>query len=242
MRSKYTFILFVVLWTASGPLYAQQSTVNAFTEQDLRNLGNITPYSTGVTGFDNRYEGVKGSPLWFEDWQTGFLTVQGKGKLAKSLPLQLDVYNQIVYFRLEDKVNGSLPAKSIQSIAMENGETWQSFPEALVEAQKSEKWKFYRVLHNQNYLLLKCGEKILKKADYQGAYSPDRRYDEFITEESYYFSADRSSFEKIRLKKKQLLKLFPDREKQVNDLLEKNNWDIETESGLISLLQALEQK
>ena len=242
LSAAYKWLLMFAIAYLPLAAIAQQVVSNAFTEQELRNLGNITPYSPGVTGFDNRYEGVKGSPYWYDTWQNGYVVIQGKGKLDKSIPLQLDLYNQVVYFRIDDKVTGTLPAKSVQSVILENGSTWRSFPEADVTGKKSEKWKFYRVLHQDKYLLLVAADKILKKADYQGAYSADRRYDEFLMEEGYYLSADQKSFEKIKLKSKQVPGFFPGREARVQSLIKKNGWDTETEAGFVQLLQALEQE
>ena len=88
-----TWLLILVMGCLPGVARTQQVVSNAFTEQELRTLGNITPYSPGVTGFDNRYEGVKGTPYWYDNWQSGYVVVQGKGKLEKSIPLQLDAYN-----------------------------------------------------------------------------------------------------------------------------------------------------
>lgn len=234
------FLTLGILTLAPHTLSAQTTGNNDFTQQDLVNLGNLTPYSPGVRGFDNRYEGVKGSPYWYEDWQNGYIVIQGKGKISQSISLHLDQYNQVLYFRAERKTSGYLQAGQVQSIELDNGDRWESLPESLVESQKSDKWKFYRVLHRGNLTLLKSAEKILKKADYQGAYSPDRRYDEFIAEEFYYFSPDNKNFEKIRLRKKSMIKIFPDRETQINNLLRKNDWDPETESGFVLLLKALE--
>lgn len=237
-----TWLLILVMGCLPGVARTQQVVSNAFTEQELRTLGNITPYSPGVTGFDNRYEGVKGTPYWYDNWQSGYVVVQGKGKLEKSIPLQLDAYNHMIYFRIEDKVAGFLPAKSVQSVILDDGSVWQSFPEAMVAGNKSEKWKFYRVLHQGDYLLLGSADKILKKADYQGAYSADRRYDEFLVEEGYFLSADQKSFEKIKLKTKQIPKFFPGREATVERLIKKQGWDTETETGFVQLLQALEKE
>lgn len=245
MKPSVLFLFFLTLGNLTPAIHTLQAQItvnNDFTQQDLVNLGSLSPYSPGVRGFDNRYEGVKGSPYWYEDWQNGYIVVQDKGKISQPVSLQLDQYNRTLYFRIEGKTSGYLPAKQIQSVELENGDFWGSFPESLVESQKSDKWKFYRVLHRGNFTLLKSGDKILKKADYQGAYSPDRRYDEFISEESYYFSADNKTFEKIRLRKKTIIKIFPDREVQINNLLRKNDWDSETESGFVALLKALETK
>jgi len=87
-------------------------------------------------------------------------------------------------------------------------------------AKDFKKHKFFQVLKEGKYQLIKVPIKKLIAADYKGAYSADRRYDEYATFYRYYIMNPDSSINQIQLTKKSLIKLFPDKKDLINNTIE----------------------
>jgi hypothetical protein len=82
-----------------------------------------------------------------------------------------------------------------------------------------DKIKFYQVLYSNGTTIIKMAVKKLIEADYQRAYSADRRYDEYDTHYIYYHSGYDFVFHKISPNKKSLVTIFPDKKKIIESAI-----------------------
>ena len=188
-------------------------------EENLRAIINLKPYSIGVVGFDNRYEGVKGSPRLYDTLVTSFLNVRGQDYYIQ-LKSDIDLVNNTLLFM--HPRSGSLtqiPSEIVNEVVYNNDGkeiTYRTFEGSILDRDLKEK-KFCQLLMEKPVMFLKLPVKKMVEASYKGAYSPDRRYDEFITFNRYYIMGSDSIFHQLQLSKKSLLKLFPNRKSLIEE-------------------------
>ncbi len=140
-----------------------------------------------VQTFDERYEGVKGSPLLLEQWTPGKVALRN-GKVFTSVELKYDLYqDEIVVKHPYDRA--VIPDKlTIDWFSMATAQGNDSLHfvrvEYLPNNRKFPPNHFAQVLYGslsdpKKSTLLAVHTKKLIKADYQGGYSANRPYDEF---------------------------------------------------------------
>lgn len=240
---KLLFILLLsgLFWeTASAQIGATNQLEN---EQNLDQLMSLNPLSPGARGFDNRYEGVKGSPYLFDDWQEGQALIRGNREPTEQLLLNLDQSENLLIVNVSGSNFGQVSANKIEAVYLSDERVFRSFPLSLTEGRRDSTRRFYEVLYEGEFLLLKDHEKIFQKADYKGAYSADRRYDEFLSEQHYLLRAPGAKvFEKFtNLKRKNLEKALPQYEDRIRKLAKEKKWSLKEEKEAIALLRLLEQ-
>ena len=98
--------------------------------------------------------------------------------------------------------------------------------------------KFFQVLYGGQYSFIKMPVKIFTEAAYKGAYSPDRRYDEYETKYRYYILGTDNVFHQVQLNKKSLVKLFPDKKDLVGSVIDSGRFNNDEEM-VISVLEKL---
>lgn len=216
-------------------------------EQNLRDLGNLSPYSAGAVAFDNRYEGIQGTPFLFEDWRMGSIKFVKQDTFGTPVKLNVDLITQVVAVLLRDGSVGEMSATYIRELKVSNPAAKSSkhflvAREGDIEGIRSVRLKFYEILHKGEFTFLKLVEKKFKKADFQGAYSADRRYDEFLTQESYWLQIPGKSFEKVNLKRKDIEKALTGYEDRISGIAKKNKLSLNQEEDIARLLGLLENK
>ncbi|PHN05736.1 hypothetical protein [Flavilitoribacter nigricans] len=239
-----TQLLLLIMVLGSGLLPGQNRPTNtSYTEQDLQDLSNLNPGSGAVRSIDTRYEGVKGSPFLNEDWQKGTFELAGKTGYGEEVLVKLDLADQILYFRLNNGFTGTLPTNKVRSLQLmtDSGSPrlFRVFPEGRIEGSNSPKLRFYEVLLDDQFVLLRLPAKEFRQADYQGAYSSNKRYDEFIDQSSLWLQENGQAFQKVKLKKKAIEKALPDHSQEIQRIIKAEKLGLSDEADLVRLLRAL---
>ncbi len=232
-------------WLSIPVMFAQNAPGSADQEQNLRMLGNLTPYSPGAVGFDNRYEGIQGSPFLFDMWTNGQVQFVKQDTLSATFQLNVDLVRQVVTVKLQDGTVGEMSALTIQRLqttdpASGQTQTFLVATENEIEGVKSVRKKFYEVLHQGAFNFLKETLKKFRKADFEGPYSADRRYDEFLTEEKHWLQTPDKPYKKVRPRKRDIEKALADYEKQVDKLVKTHKLHLNQEKDIATLLEFLE--
>lgn len=203
-------------------------------------IANINPLSPGAVGFDDRYEGVKGTPLLYDDWMEGNLFLKDN-RWVRNIKMNLDIHDGFLYILTpENGQTFTLSNEEINEVHLfSEGETilFQKFLPEQFE-KKIDPDQLFEVLAQGECTFLKLSKKLFKEADYQGAYSADRRYDEFVPSTSYYLTNSEGLFEKIKLTEKALCKLFPDQKSRIREIV-KNTGISEGEEMVMAVLREL---
>ncbi|HEU5289765.1 MAG TPA: hypothetical protein VFU05_03920 [Cyclobacteriaceae bacterium] len=183
---------------------------------------NSFPFNlTGQTvmSYDNRYEGIKGSYTFFEEFKPGTVELN-RGKFNNVL-INYDAYNDDL-LAMNDKIKEPVQMRKdmVLNFTLKNeaGEEYtftkhsvNGIPTFLLDLVRDTISLFCRV------------GKEVKKAEVGGAYNTsEKRYDEFITVYTYYVSKENNALQEIQKSKKGILQAFPEYENQLSIYLKKN--------------------
>jgi hypothetical protein len=228
MKQSIQFIAFVGLLNLmiDNALLAQE-----INQQD--NLNRLSADVGVVQTFDNRYEGVKGSPTLFEDFIPGKVRVHDGNGYA--VLLNFDAFNkQILLKRNNEAGFRVLDLSKVVSFTFMTGTGNRDF--VVVKVQNNE-FEVREILYEGKITFYRIHKVILEKADYQGAYSSNRKYDEFV-HESDYFSLNNGKTTPFKLKIRSLEKSFPGA--PIDKFLKENKLDFSNDTDLIKLFKLID--
>ncbi|HOW10929.1 MAG TPA: hypothetical protein PLX08_14135 [Bacteroidales bacterium] len=211
---KRLFLQFALLSLFSSVLLSQaNSGAQAYlsSEDNLKAISNLSPYSTGGLGFDNRYEGVKGTSMLMDTLLPSLMKLRGQSYYIQ-LNADLDVFhNYLVYRHPKTKQLYSVPVDLIAEVFIDKDGKNQRFLNTTGEKFEKDlkEQRFYQILYDRKYRFIKIPGKQFVRADYKNAYSADRRYDEYIPANKYYLKGPDSLFHQVQLNRKSILKVYP---------------------------------
>jgi hypothetical protein len=226
---KKIFILLLLMLFISR-LYSQENKLlqsGMTAEQNLSAIGNLSRLANaGGTGFDTRYEGIKGSPRLFEKLLPSLLKVKGQDLFIQletnlELPGNLLLFNYPKTGKLMAIPSGNIEEVKINS---EGKEMVFRISKEMEFEREIKDGRFYQVLRDGQIRFIKLPVKKLIEADYKAVYSPDRRYDEYTTYYKYYIMGSGGKFQQIQLSKKSLIKLFPKAKELINKSVEEKSY------------------
>ena len=103
--------------------------------------------------------------------------------------------------------------------------------------EKLKKRIFMEVLYNEKSILYKRYYKEFREADYGGAYSQDRRYDEYHDRQSYYIKTADNELQMIKPNKKSVIEIMKDKSEELEKYIKKEKPDLKTDDGLVQLIR-----
>lgn len=209
-------IIFSWLTTSAAAGFSQSSALyqkGLSAEENLKAIAGLAPYTQGGRGFDFRYEGIKGSGRMLDTLLPSFLRLKGQDYYIQ-IQTDLDlVNNSVIYIHPKTRLLYTISADVVAELIIN-----RDGKELLFRTTKGKVFdkvlseeRFCQVLNDGQYQFIKIPYKTFVEADYKGAYSADRRYDEFVAKNKYYLLGTDLIFHQIQLNKKSLLKLYPDK-------------------------------
>lgn len=210
-----------ILFFVIGIGIASQSTA-----QNVSDLpANSFPFNLSgqiVKTFDNRYEGVRGSYTFLDDFQPGIIEL--KGTLYKNVLINYDAYTDNVIAK-HDKLEGAVQLRK-DMISRFELNTSSDGVYAFVKRNVNGIPTFLLAIHEDSVSLYCKVNKTIKKASMGGAYNASQtNYDEFITVNTYYFQHNKGELIEIQNNKKGILKALPNLEKELTDYLKGKKLD-----------------
>ena len=208
-------------------------------QQNLNAISSLAPYSSGGMGIDNRYEGVVGSPRLFDTLLTSYLLVNDKDFYIK-LETDIDLIgNAVLYTDPKTKKLFALPSDNVEELIIikDTAELVFRTTRELSFDKPLREIRFCQVLAEGPVMFIKIPVKKFIEADYKGAYSVDRRYDEYEYTVKYYITGNDGILNQVQLNRKSLIKLFPDKKAIINKTPGNNNPN--NEELVINLLEEL---
>lgn len=185
----------------------------------LKVLSTTSPDVPGGYIFNNSYEGLRGAPFLLEEFVPVLVKIKDIENYF-SLRANLDLKNNLLLY-VEDNTNFvlAIPSLKVEEVIMKNqGDTliFRTSEKKDFEPELKE-IRFIQFLKASPAEFVRIPYKIYIPADYLGAYTAKRRYDEYRTEHDYYLMNSEKIFEKIKLTKKSLIKAFPEKKAFIND-------------------------
>ncbi len=231
MRTKFSerflcSLLFISLTTYS----AVAQNVGA---QD--NVNRVSAGMSVVQTFDKRYEGIKGSPVIFENFLPGIVVI-GEETIASVL-LNFDAYNnEILYKTCADCVYKIADNTRVKSFTVNDKLLQRKFA---VKPIDKKTFEVREVMYEGKFQYYRLHKVVLNKADYQGAYSANQKYDEFVQEQLYFYSPGTQSVP-LKLKAKNLKQAFPQKADGIDDFIKQNKIDFKNDQHLIRLFEFID--
>ncbi len=236
---KTLLILFLSLAMLSGQLFAQVTKekfdAGRSNPNIMEDLYSISEGGVYTRTFDNRYEGVKGSPYVNDEWTKGGIYLLS-GKYYHNINLKLDAYNDALIYKDDHDQQMMLDKDKIDYFIL-TGENGNLRKFKLVRSPQDVKGSYYEVLYDRKSSLLILHSKLFVKADYQKAINTNRLYDEFKDDSSYYVIKQGSDYpQKIKLNKRTALDLFGEKE-GFKKFLSENNLKMKKEQDWIDAMK-----
>ncbi|MCS6968482.1 MAG: hypothetical protein RMJ44_07375 [Cytophagales bacterium] len=213
-------------------------------QQNLDALGSpAVGGSNVVIAFDTRYRGFLNSPYLLESWSKGELIFRNGAKYVP-VELKFNTYSQDVLVRKSDTGDSVVLDKTIiQQFTLVN-EQGQSMLFRRFTHPETKQTGFFHVLFEGNYyLLLAHYRKTLLKADYKGAYSAERYYDEFVPETTYFLVTNSgATWQKLKTNEKSLLKALNDIDGKLKEWIKSQGLHpSKNQSDLVQVIQRAEE-
>ncbi len=239
MKIKFHFVpaLFLFILVCPNTTAQENNHVNtripssAVIEENLNALAEGGIYTNT---FDNRYEGVKGSPFLSNAWEKGGLLLIS-GTFYNNIELKLDVYNNNLIYKNEKGEEMMLDKAQIDYFLLI---TKDGAPRKfkLIHSPDNPLGIYYEVLYDDKSSFLIRHSKQFVKADYQKAYNANRPYDEFKDETNYYLlKANGDEPLKVKLSKKSALDVF-ENEPWVGSYITEHHLTMKKESDWLEIL------
>ncbi len=204
-------------------------------KENLRELGSQS--GTGsVQTFDNRYEGTKGTPYVSEAWIPGEIYMKTKNRVVVK-EMNYNCYdNEVAFLDPATKSVRLINKNTIDFFYLLNSSDTMLF--VPIEPENDGEFLFARVLYKGGSMVYKRYEKEFVRANYEGGYSADRKYDEFADKSSLYFRKhDDQLYYKAKKSKKQILEAFPDAENEISAYIKAGKLNMKNEEDVVKLLK-----
>lgn len=202
--------------------------------ENLRELGS-TDGTGNVRTFDNRYEGVKGSPYVFAEWYPGEVFLSGKQKVVIK-DLNYNCFdNEIAYKDPATEVIRLMNRYKVDFFQLDmDGEKLTFVPLKLSDDGEAV---FAEILYDLSSKVYKVYRKEFLKANYEGGYSADRKYDEFVDKSDLLvLKKGDNTLYKIKNSKKYIISIFPDKEKEISAYIKNHKLDLKQDESIVKLL------
>lgn len=207
-------------------------------QENLYKLGSNDADIGVVRKFDNRYEGVKGSQFYHENWTEGKVVFES-GRIAENIQLKYNMYeDELLILQPEtgaiyvDKNNVS--SFAINQSGLEKQEWFIKYP----HPKKDGATQYFRVVFHGKINLLEYNKIVFEKANYEGGYSNDKRYDEFKNFKTYYYAA--ASPQKLKTSAGGVAKIFPEKQSEIKKFIIENLLDCRKLEDLVRVFEYYE--
>lgn len=203
-------------------------------KENLRELGSTDGTGT-VRTFDNRYEGVKGTPYALEEWDSGEIFLSSKQKVAVK-KLNYNCFDNEI--AVKDPETGEISVINrykVELFQINQADGKISFIPLRLKADEEK--VFVQVLYDQGSKVYKVYKKEFLQANYEGGYSADRKYDEFIDKADILIMKEGdNTIYRVKNSKKQVIALFPEKEKEIAAYIKGNKLDLKDPRSMVELM------
>lgn len=221
--------------------------LTAYTQSDLsgtveaqRNLDAVNNggAQSMVRTYDNRYEGVLGSPYLFPDFYLADVWLKDIDAVQK-LVIRYNIYLSELEFMVQGKIQAVPLTEFTQfvltdSLLQNRLFVVQGLP--LKEGEQMEPTLLEKI-YDDGSLLYKEPKKSLTQANYQGAYSANQRADEFKDRTRYFLRPNgKDTFEQVRPSRASVLHALADQKTALKKFLKENGLILDSEGTLIRVL------
>lgn len=197
--------------------------------------------------FDNRYQGVKGSPYFLDLFVDGTVEIKsgnaGKSEVYKGVRLKYDAFSNALQAVLPaSKDTLQFSTTPVISFSLEMPTTGQPLVfKRFKEAQTVDpnlRETFFAVLQESTDGKVALVKRIGKKkidANFKGPYSSGQTYDEIVEDIQYYVVAN-GSMQKVKLNKKSIVEALPNQSEKLKSYIASQKLAMSSETDLVKVV------
>ncbi len=231
-------VLFVI--TMFPHLLCAQSLEGSDANENLIKIGSIAGDAGVIREFNNRYEGVKGSPYYHDEWLNGEIELKN-GKLINDVKLKFNLVENELIIRAGRQtgiINRELVRRFSVNVPDTGNEVFGKYP----SYEKNGADQYYRILYEGKAVLLEYIKIVYEKANFEGGYALNKTHDEFKHYPSFFYISNTSGTPaKTRSGNKAFVKIFPDHETELLQLIKKNQLDLRKTEDMIQVFRYYDQ-
>jgi hypothetical protein len=243
MKTLVTITMVLIAMVISHQSFTQTANVYAkgvTAQGNIAEIASMHPYGVGGMGFDERYEGVKGSPRLYDTLYPSLLRVKDQ-TFHVLVDSDIDVAaNKLIFRHPSTGQLMSIPSEIITQviISTKDGDHVIRTTSGMDFEKPLGELRFCQILYDGHYKFIKLPVKTFKESDYKNLYSADRRYDEYETSHRYYITGKGEKLIQVKLNKKSLQKLFPASKELINEVINTQSFSNDEEM-VVALLKQL---
>ncbi len=214
MKKIYSFVVLTFFYcsmTAQTTSKIDNTTMSSFSKQDELRKALSGSQARNVTGFDNRYEGVKGSPFLFEDWLEGKLVLSDSAVVSNQLLYKFDAVKNEVWIKMNNGQERILFNNELLSFEFYKPDGKKiKFKKVKLPESENRHHFIITIFDGQNATLLKDIKKIFRKSNLEdkGIVTVGNPYDWFEEINTFYVKKGNTQLEKVVLKKSNIIDAF----------------------------------
>ncbi len=193
-----------------------------------------------VRTYDLRYEGMQGTPYFIDEWLSGKLVFTNGDAGKKSHLLKYNTQTKELLMKRPQGDSIIVFPNQITAFTIIDASKNVSYPFIKVENLKADGGTvpvcFLMVLYKNKSSLLKYVSKNVLKANYQGGYSADRRYDSYVDNSQYFIRKFDNSLVKVKVKKSSVLDALEDKKAEIEAYIKKENLSFKNDFDIAKVL------
>lgn len=216
------------------------SVQSAMMYNSLNRNEEIAGGSAAVRTYDLRYEGMQGTPYFIDEWLSGKLVFTNGDADKKNHLLKYNTQTKELLMKRPQGDSIIVFPNQITAFTINDVSKNVSYPFVKVENLKADGGTvpvcFLMVLYKNKSSLLKYVSKNVLKANYQGGYSADRRYDSYVDNSQYFIRKADNSLVKVKIKKSSVLDALEDKKAEIEAFIKKENLSFKNDIDVAKVL------
>ncbi|MFN3488626.1 MAG: hypothetical protein ACK4YV_05810 [Emticicia sp.] len=213
---------------------------SAMMYNSLNRNEEIAGGSAAVRTYDLRYEGMQGTPYFIDEWLSGKLVFTNGDAGKKNHLLKYNTQTKELLMKRPQGDSIIVFPNQITAFTINDASKNINYPFVKVENLKADGGTvpvcFLMVLYKNKSSLLKYVSKNVLKANYQGAYSADRRYDSYVDNSQYFIRKADNSLVKVKVKKSSILDALEDKKAEIEAFIKKENLSFKNDIDVAKVL------
>ena len=153
-----------------------------------------------------------------------------------NLELKYDIFNELLV--VKDPISGREVVPDPMTV-LHFKIADSEFVQLFLEDAYLENERYWENIYSGKSFLFKHISKYMKEADYEGAYSSNKAYDELVENKPVYLYSDGQEYIRVKLSKKGFQKLFED-DGNAHEYIKKEKLNFKNENSAILLLTYLD--
>jgi hypothetical protein len=230
---KTTIILLIAccICTCNSVLFAQSNAADNYF-----NLQSLSSGTSMFRSFDNRYKGMKGTPMLLENYVPARI-IMLSGMKVKHDKVNFDSYNNELMV-IQNGIESVVSMALVSHFILEPTSPDTLFFEKVEDVDAKTRF-FQRLYAGKNLSFVKKHFKELIAPNNTGAYSAGREYAELVPEQTYFLKIGKEL--KPFKNKKTFLQQLPGNHENAEQFIKNEKVDFKNEQSIMRLVEFLDK-